>query len=115
MVSPANPEQTKAKRLAALEIANSRKNRQRPIRDKCNQLRRLYEMQDVMFETVTKGNCEVQDKVRACQAWKELELLRRLILGKPGSISSAMPRDEKRKQASKTSSLPLDNDLEKAA
>lgn len=96
--------------------ARAQRNPQRPYRDITNQLKRLYAMQDVMYETVIGGIAEVSDKVKACQAWKELELLRRLIQGKPGSIQAALPRDIQRKQRAKTSEMrPGSLDLDKAA
>ena len=84
--------------------ARSHVNRDRPFRNKTNQLRRLYEMQDVMFEGV-KNAPEWSDRVSASRAWRELELLRRLILGKPSTVAAEQPV---KKSASISSVMPVD-------
>lgn len=94
-----------------------------PKRDSGAQLKRLYAMQDVMFAVSTdthaitddKGNVilgGISDKVSAVRAWKELELLRRLMLGKPGAIQAEQPKS---KLKGSISHMPSDLDVDKAA
>ncbi len=91
--------------------ARTKIDRQRPYRDKTNQLRRVYEMQDVMFDGVMNAETWA-DKVSASRAWRELELLRRLILGKPSTVAAEQP--SKRNPGS-MSQMPKDLDMDKAA
>lgn len=50
---------------------------------------KLLAMQRELSETVLQGGTEPKDKASCARAWKELELLRRIILGKHITVEPA--------------------------
>ena len=97
----------------------------RTPQDRHSALWQLYKMQAVMFKAALNDSpmvnekgftiSPVADQVAAVRAWKELELLRRLILGKPGSIQAAAPKAKPGCGKRAITEMPQDIDVEKVA
>lgn len=56
---------------------------------------KLLAMQRELSETVLEGKTEPKDKASCARAWKELEMLRRLMMGKPLTIEAGKPKDKR--------------------
>jgi len=72
---------------------------------------KLVEMQDEMHLMTMDRNLDCSDRVKACSAWKDLEMLRRLMKGKPLSVQAAKPDTKK----ASISHMANDLDVEQAA
>lgn len=80
---PANPEVPDA------EQDDIEETQSRPIASRYPAMRKLVEMQRELTKTVLERGTEPKDKASCARAWKELEVLRRIILGKHVTVEPA--------------------------
>lgn len=76
-------------------------------------LMQVYVLQRICFLAGCNEELPFAERVLAMRQWKEFEILRRLILGKPSSVAPVVPKSNKIKMPIDVK--PMDFDEEKIA
>lgn len=67
----------------------------RPYATRYPAMRKLIEMQHKLTSTVLSVKTEAKDQASCARAWKELEMLRRIMMGKHISVEPAKSKERK--------------------